>query len=187
MLATVLSACAGPPPPVTPPLNSELPVELRASPNQHLDEVLTATGQIRYVCRGPVHGLQWTREGTVATLFDSSHRRVGTIAPGGYFIADDHSYLVARDAASVQISANDLAWSRLASRFNADGGALPNPGRFSLTSLIQVVQTTGGLAPSFPCAHPGGSQPVPYSATYMIYRNATGDANTGVQTSSPVP
>lgn len=165
----VVSGCAAPP---LPPVNSDLPEELRARPGAILEDVLSARGDVIYECERGGNGLSWAYHGTESSLLDSTGKRVGVDAPGGYFTADDGSYVVTRSDAKASVAPDSLPWARLASRFNA--GRPAREGRFARTDTIQRVNTKGGLAPDAACADEGAMLYVPYSATYLTYRAPAG-------------
>ncbi|TAM48951.1 MAG: DUF3455 domain-containing protein [Paraburkholderia sp.] len=164
-LLIVATGCAAPP---SPPVNADLPEGLRAYPGAILDDVLSARGQVVYECDRSGADLSWAYRGVESPLFDSAGKRIGTAAPGGYFMADDGSYAVTRVDAKASMGPQDLSWARLVSRFNA--GALEGTGRFARTQLIQRVNTKGGVAPDGVCANEGAMLYAPYRATYLIYR-----------------
>lgn len=165
-----LAACASAPSPVT---DNSLPDMLRAGPDQHLDDVLTAHGQTVYECRGSGTERYWIREGDLATLVDTGRRSVGTVAPGGYFLAYDGSQVRVRRDAHTQVTAGTLPWARLIAqdnarrRFNAAAH-----GRFARTDVVARLHTTGGLPPDPLCDREGGTLLVPYSADYLVYSPA---------------
>ncbi|WP_175865928.1 DUF3455 domain-containing protein [Burkholderia cepacia] len=149
------------------PTDDDLPATLRAGPAQHLDQVLTAHGQTVYECRRDGAVRLWAREGDLATLVDPQRQSVGTVAPGGYFTAYDSSYVVVRTDAVAQVTAGTPVWTLFVARHRP--GSTLRAGRFAHTSMIQQVDTRGGL-PSDPlCDREGSTLLVPYGATYLIY------------------
>jgi hypothetical protein len=181
--AFMAAACTTPPTAQIPPANDTLPDALRATPNEVLQDVLTAVGDTTYTCRRKGDALSWVETGSDATLVDPARRSVGTVAPGRYFVGYDGSYVVGRVAGEEVVAANALPWQRLVARFNA--GERRGEGRFARTSSVQRVQTTGGMPPDPACAQEGVSLFVPYSATYLFYRNA--EPSTGNAVTTPVP
>jgi hypothetical protein len=173
LLAGSLAACAVPPPQAqqVPPANATLPVSLRATPQEILQDVLTAVGDTTYSCRRNGDQLSWVGTGSEATLVDVARQSVGTVAPGRYFTAYDGSYLIGRVTGEETVTASALPWQRLAARFNA-GAERQGEGRFAKTTSVQRVQTTGGLPPVPACDQEGMSLFVPYTATYLFYRAA---------------
>ncbi|MCA3783287.1 MAG: DUF3455 domain-containing protein [Burkholderia sp.] len=159
-----LAACASPP---VLPADDDLPAMLRAGPAQHLDQVLTARGQTVYECRRDGAMRLWAREGDLATLVDRQRQSVGTVAPGGYFTAYDSSYVVVRTDAVAQVTAGTPVWTRYVARRRP--GSAMRTGRFTRTSIIQQVDTRGGLPSDALCEREGSTLLVPYGATYLIY------------------
>ncbi|WP_242665754.1 DUF3455 domain-containing protein [Paraburkholderia ginsengiterrae] len=173
LLAGSLAACALPPSQAQqiPPANATLPASLRATPQEILQDVLTAVGDTTYSCRRDGNRLSWVGTGSEATLVDAARQSVGTVAPGRYFTAYDGSYMIGRVTGEEIVTTRALPWQRLAARFNA-GGARQGEGRFARSTSVQRVQTTGGLPPVTACDQEGTSLFVPYTATYLFYRAA---------------
>lgn len=165
VVLVVASGCAAPP---LPPVNSDLPAGLRVYPGAILDDVLTARGQAVYECNRGSTGLSWDFQGVESALADSTGKRIGTATPGGYFMADDGSYVVTRVDATASMGQDKLPWARLVARL--DAGRQTGEGRFGRTQLIQRVSTKGGVAPDGACAVEGAMLYVPYDATYLVYR-----------------
>jgi hypothetical protein len=191
----MLGGCATPrkPPPTA---NDALPVALRASQDEVLQEIMTTHGDETYICRrtalpsdpltrfgapsaasttGTVGGVRtdhtqllWDPFGSEATLVDAGGQSVGTVAPGHYFLSYDGSYVKTTTVAESQVGANALTWAR----YDAGYVAAPRPGngRFSNISSIQRIDTSGGLPPQPTCEIEGSRLLVPYAATYMFYR-----------------
>lgn len=183
--AFMAAACTTPPAAQLPPANDTLPEALRATQNEVLQDVLTAVGDTTYTCRRNGDALTWVATGSDATLVDPARRSVGTVAPGRYFVGYDGSYVVGRVVGEEVVAANALPWQRLVARFNA--GERRGEGRFARTSSVQRVQTTGGMPPDPACGQEGVSLLVPYSATYLFYRNAEPTAGNAVTTPVPAP
>lgn len=174
-LASALAGCATPPSAQRiPPSNSTLPASLQAAPQEVLQDALNAVGEMTYDCRSDGKGLSWTPTGSEATLVDQARHSVGTIAPGRYFIAYDGSQFVGAVAGEEIVTAGALTWQRLVARMNEETDS--HRGRFATVTSVQRVQTTGGLPPVATCMQAGQSLLVPYTATYLFYRAATGTA-----------
>jgi len=172
VLLASLAACATQAPPAVDA--SRIPASLQAGPGQQLDEVLTARGQSVYECRRDGAVQLWFPEGELATLVDTARRSVGTVTPGGYFVAYDDSHVATRRDAVSQMTAGTLVWARLAAK-NPPGRsatARMTQGRFARTSVIARIDTTGGLPPDALCEREGGALFVPFSATYLFYSAA---------------
>jgi hypothetical protein len=167
-----LAACAAPT--YVAPANANLPAQLQTGPSQLLDQVLTARGQTIYECRRDGAVQLWTLEGDLATLVDAERRSVGTVTPGDYFTAYDGSYVIARPDGVAQVTAGTRVWARLIPRQRAGHIAVAGTGRFARASVVQRVDTTGGLPPDPLCEREGGTLFVPYSATYLIYTSTMG-------------
>jgi hypothetical protein len=166
VLAAALSACAAPP---TPPENAALPESLRVPSSAILEQTLTTSGDSMFRCMRTPDGLQWRYQGSVATLVDPSGRDVGTITPGGYFLAYDGSYVITRVDAQTLDSTDSLPWVHLSARFNVNGQS-DQTNLFGGTRYVQRITTKGGLPKSADCAIEGIYEYAPYSATYMLYR-----------------
>jgi hypothetical protein len=163
-----LAACATPAPP---PVDlTRIPDALRTTPDLQLDATLTARGQSIYECRRDGGVRIWWREGELATLVDETRHSVGTVAPGEYFIAYDDSAVSTKRDASAQVTAGTLVWARLVARDRArQRNIAAGTGLFARTSVVQRIDTTGGLPPDPLCYRDGGTLLVPYSATYLFY------------------
>jgi hypothetical protein len=167
-LATLAACASQTPPPVLD--TSRIPDALRTAPDLQLDQTLTARGQSIYECRRDGAVQVWWSEGELATLVDDQRRSVGTVAPGGHFIAYDDSFVTTRREASAQVTAGTLVWARLAAKDPARRHASTGTGRFARISAVQRIDTTGGLPPDALCYREGGTLLVPFSATYLFYR-----------------
>jgi len=189
----MLGGCATPPKP-PPTANEALPVALRASRDEVLQEVMTTHGDETYICRrtpipadplgalsaakttGPKSSgvrsdptqLLWAPFGSEAILVDAGGESVGTVAPGHYFLSYDGSYVKAATSAESQVGANALTWARYTAGY--DAAPRPGSGRFADISSIQRIDTSGGLPPQPGCELEGSRLLVPYAATYMFYR-----------------
>jgi hypothetical protein len=170
------------------------PAALQTRPEEQLGEVLTAVGDETYHCErikvgapgdvaGPNTELQWVSIGSEATLTDSSRQNVGSVAPGGYFVGYDGSYIKAHLElqSQVQMQANSLTWALYRTRYNASQRS--GEGRFALVSSIQRVDTTGGIPIAQACEVEGTRLLMPYHATYKLYRpgSASMVTESGVQ------
>ncbi|WP_164707853.1 DUF3455 domain-containing protein [Paraburkholderia phosphatilytica] len=163
--------------------NIELPVELKTGTEQTLDDVLVTRGDETWRCEradspaankasneaaSPPTDLRWIQTGSAGTLVDRARQNVGKVLPGGYFVADDGSFVKAEVARQSQVDANTLTWAL----FSTQGTGEPTftRGRFAGISSIQRIDTVGGLPPNPRCTHEGLRMFVPYSATYLLYR-----------------
>lgn len=173
MLAGALAGCATRD---IPPANTALPESLRTPPQEVLEDVLTAVGETFYNCRRDGAQLSWVRKGSEATLVDQARRNVGTIVPGPRFLAYDGSYVSGRVAAQEIVATDALPWELIVARRTS--GTEKDTGRFAKVTSLQQVRTRGGLPPQTHCTQQGISLLVPFSATYLVYRPATGQPPT---------
>ncbi|MFP6560933.1 DUF3455 domain-containing protein [Paraburkholderia sp. B3] len=161
--------------------NATLPGELRTDPDQTLDQVLVTRGDETWRCErddtdapgsatATGGGLRWTQEGSAGTLVDRARQNVGTVLPGGYFVAYDGSFVKVQVERQSQVDANTLTWARYDARRD---GSSPGSGRFARISSIERIDTVGGLPPEPYCRHEGLRLLVPYSATYLLYRTSS--------------
>lgn len=185
-LAAALAGCATPPATQRiPPANGTLPASLQAAPQEVLQDVLNAVGEMTYDCRNDGKRLSWTPTGSEATLVDQARRSVGTVAPGGYFVAYDGSQFVGSVTGEEIVTAGSLTWQRLVARTNTETDS--RRGRFATITSVQRVRTTGGLPPVTTCIQEGQSLLVPYTATYLLYRAAKGTADDTGAAALPAP
>jgi len=178
LLASAVGACAGPPsaqrvPPSSErvlPSNDTLPASLRATPQEVLQDALSAVGQTAYECRRDGNRLSWTLTGSEATLVDRARHSVGTVMPDHDFIAYDGSRFAGAPAGEEIVTAGALTWERLVPRDEA--ATRSDRGRFTEVTSVQRVSTSGGVPPVAACSQQGQSLLVPYTATYLFYRAA---------------
>lgn len=163
-VAATLGACTSV---AVPPADHDLPEVLRAGPEYVLQSALEARGQAIFNCKRDGDVLHWRSDGFRATLVDDRRHSVGTVAPGGYFLAYDNSYVITRPIALAQVSAGGVPWARLDTRYQASPRR--HEGRFGNTALVQRVRTVGGIPPRVDCNIEGSALYVPYSATYLFY------------------
>jgi len=141
---------------------------MRAEPYEVRDAGLVAEGREIYSCEHDSAGTLWHIRGSEAELLDRGHVRVGLVIPGGYFIAEDGSYLIGVTTIETPVEPGAMPWQRIAARIN-----IPNDeqkGRFALVTSVRRVMTSGGMPPSPVCAQVGASLFVPFRATYLFYR-----------------
>ena len=178
LLTIVVAGCAGPSsaqrvPPSRErvlPSNDTLPASLRATPQEVLQDALSAVGETTYECRSDGNRLSWTLTGSDATLVDRARHSVGTVMPGHDFIAYDGSRFAGAPAGEEIVTAGALTWERLVPR--DEEGAHSDHGRFAEVTSVQRVLTSGGVPPVAACSQQGQSLLVPYTATYLFYRAA---------------
>lgn len=178
LLASAIAGCAGPPatqrvPPSSErvlPTNETLPASLRATPQEVLQEALSAVGETTYECRSDGNRSSWALTGSEGTLVDRARHSVGTAMPGHHFVAYDGSRFAGAPAGEEIVTAGALTWERLVPR---DEDELQSGhGLFAQVTSVQRVLTSGGVPPVATCSQRGQSLLVPYTATYLFYRAA---------------
>lgn len=111
-------------------------------------------------------GTAWQFVGPVATLYGdpAGRRQVGTHYAGPTWEGRDGSTV--RGSAPVPCAkrADAIPWLRLVGTPGATRGL------FRRVTVIQRVNTTGGLSPATPGAAAGEEARVPYTAEYYFYR-----------------
>jgi hypothetical protein len=144
-----------------------------------------ATGTQNYTCLPQGAAFAWIHHGPQATLFDDEYRQLTTHflsenpAEGG---ARRAAWQHSRDTSTVwalavesstdpnYVAPGAVAWLKLrivGAQYGPDGGD-----RLTKTTFIQRVNTSGGVAPSSPCAagNVGERAFVPYTTDYVFYR-----------------
>lgn len=130
-----------------------------------------ARGYQIYTCQAQDGGYAWVLQAPWAGLFDDAGNPVAVHYAGPSWTAADGSTVVgARVASAPAPSGTAVAWLLL--RATSTSG--PAGGTFTVTTYIQRVNTTGGLAPATGCdaEHAGATAAVPYTADYYFYRAA---------------
>jgi hypothetical protein len=116
--------------------------------------------------------LVWTFKGPEAVLFDADGNVIGIhYAFAGptrpAWESESGSRVVgARSVAPVTVDTNAIPWLILSAVATNTIG----PGIFELTTYVQRVNTTGGLAPATAPGQLGEEVSVPYTAEYFFYR-----------------
>ena len=132
---------------------------------------LRAEGAQIYTCGSDGSGgWKWSLKAPDARLIDDRCVEVGTHFAGpSWKIGRDGSTVVARKAAEAPApSSGSVPWLLLEAVDTTGAGMLGG------VSYIQRSDTVGGVAPYGGCdaAAAGAEQPVPYTATYLFYRQA---------------
>jgi hypothetical protein len=180
----LLASCASPPAPSHPSAPLAEPEAIRARPDEVPLASLAAEGSEIYACERSGERLLWRAKGSEAELLDDGNEQVGLVMPGGYFIAEDGSYLIGNTTADVVVASGALAWQRIAVRFNMQNDQ--QKGRFAHIVSIQRVATSGGLPPEPVCDQVGAALFVPFHATYRFYRAAVVQQADAAAVSTPV-
>lgn len=137
----------------------QAPEALRPPAGQHLAMELLATGVQIYECVAS----EWKFKGPEATLIDRTGRPMGTHYGGPTWKAPDGSLVVGEVRAKAPAAAANAIPHLLLGAKSTSG-----TGSFGRVSMIQRLETVGGIAPAEPCT---GAQVarVPYTATYYFY------------------
>lgn len=152
---------------LTPPV---VPANLAVPPGNELYLVGHARGYQIYTCQqAQPSGFAWVLLAPFAGLVDDAGVGVATHYAGPSWTGADASTVVGTRVASAPApGGNAIPWLLLA----ASSTSGPVGGTFQVTTFIQRINTTGGLAPSSGCdaAHVGATVAVPYTADYYFYR-----------------
>ena len=169
LIGVALVACAPSSNTPTPAAPSEVPTNLEVPAGN--SEFLRATGrgvQI-YTCEQTVEGgPEWTLTAPSAVLENESGF-VSSHGAGPSWTATDGSSVVGSKLAENPSPAeNAVPWLLVQAEPRGAGA-------FDQTTLIQRLDTVGGVAPADGCGAKtlGAQTRVPYSATYVFFRAAT--------------
>jgi len=162
-VASLLSACASPRPPVA------VPDALKVGANETLTLTAAAKGVQIYECRAAkAAGApdEWAFVAPEAQLFDAGGKKIGDHGAGPHWQALDGSRTLGTVKASAPApNADGIPWLLLTAR-----PAGPN-GSFSGITSVQRINTVGGKAPAGGCSSSnyGAAARVPYTADYLFY------------------
>jgi hypothetical protein len=157
-------------PPYTAPA---LPAAIAPPGAARLYRHLAATGVQIYTCQMAMDGAAgWTLKAPDARLFDEHCALVGTHFAGPTWRLDADGSTVVGKKMSEAPAAGAIPWLLLSAASGSGAGA------FAPVTFIQRVDTIGGLAPADGCdpSRVGTEVAVPYTATYLYYRNDGGEA-----------
>ena len=142
------------PPPLEPPANEQLLLQVHAKGDQV------------YTCKSDAGQFTWTLKAPDAQLFDKDGKPFGKHFAGPSWEANDGSRVTGRTVASVPSpDADSIAWL-LVNVVSHDGKGVLSP-----ATTIQRINTKGGKAPASGCdaSHVGQEVRAPYSADYLFY------------------
>lgn len=129
--------------------------------------VVPAKGVQIYECRAKGATHEWAFVAPDAELFDTSGRRIGTHGAGPFWQAADGSRVngSVKARADAPAAAADIPWLLLATKSTGSDGT------FSKVTLIQRVNTVGGVAPAQACdaGSVGQKARVAYTADYRLF------------------
>ena len=160
VLAAGLAACA---------CTATLAADLDPGPGARLARVVPARGVQIYECRDRkgAEGTEWAFVAPEADLLDTRGRVIGKHGAGPFWQAEDGSRVTATVKARADAPvAGAIPWLLLEA---TDSGT---PGMFAGVSLIQRVETQGGVAPAGACTR-GDQARVTYTAEYRFFNSPT--------------
>lgn len=144
-----------------------VPAGLQVSAGHELQFHVTGVGVQVYVwtqsAANPTQ-FSWVFKAPHAVLLHHDEDLIGIHFAGPTWQANDGSKVVGRRVASSIVDSNAIPWLLLQAASN-DG-----LGVFAVTTFIQRVKTSGGLAPATPGSYAGQEALVPYNAEYYFYR-----------------
>jgi Protein of unknown function (DUF3455) len=159
-------AYAGPPAP-------EVPGTIAVTAeNQKVFLVAHAVGVQIHSCKATTSsGYQWSFVAPRADLYDDNGKLIVTHFGGPTWQAREGSYVVGQRVDGVTVDATAIPWLLLRAASKSAG---PDGDRLALTTFIQRIATTGGLAPAAAeCneATAGNTREVPYTADYVFWKS----------------
>ena len=150
----------------TTPAFEPVPETLRPA-GERLAMTVPARGVQIYECRARKDGgFEWAFVAPDAELFDTKARPIGRHGAGPFWQASDGSRVVGTlKARADSPQAGAIPWLLLTTKSAGPAGD------FSRVTSIQRINTTGGIAPSAPCAEglQGSTARVPYTADYVFF------------------
>lgn len=166
-LATLLAACASPPP-MAMVDNMSLPEAVRVPAGQKFKMSTTGVGEITYECREKKDMAgqhEWVFVAPVATLYGADKKMVGTYYAGPTWEAADGSKVTGKQLAIAPGGAGNIPLQLVKTEPAMGMGAMQG------LSYIQRLNTQGGVAPSMACdaGSKGQRQQVKYAADYVFY------------------
>ena len=157
---------AMPPPTARPTVPAEIEAPATSTPVLKL----SATGTQNYKCQaGASGGAEWKLVAPDAQLIGESGTTTGTHGAGPTWTIKDGSG-VKGDGANAKKApspeAGSVAWLLIPATSNGQ------PGELQGVTLVQRVDTHGGVAPPTGCdaSSVGAETKIPYTATYVFYR-----------------
>ena len=124
-----------------------------------------AVGVQIYVWTVTATGSSWVFQAPEAVLFEGNGGVVGIHYAGPTWESVSGSTVVGQRINGVTVDPTAIPWLLLKAK--TTGG----PGVFAVTTYVQRVNTSGGLAPSSPGTAAGEVARVPYEADYYFYRD----------------
>ena len=145
-----------------------VPDQLKPPANELLEMIVSAKGVQIYECRAKQDqpdGYEWTFVAPEADLFDAAGNKIGRHYAGPHWESADGSKVVGtvRERADAP-RADAIPWLLLVTK------SVGPQGSFSKITIIQRVNTIGGVAPKTICSQSalGTIARVPYTADYYF-------------------
>jgi len=141
----------------------DVPAGIQVPEGNKLFLVAHAIGTQNYTCNGAG---AWGPAVPVATLYDKKGKEIAIHFAGPTWQYKDGSSVLGMKAAGVTVTTDAIDWllvKAVSTTIGDDGD------KFTDTTYIQRINTTGGLAPAGACVS-GSTASVPYTADYYFYR-----------------
>jgi len=142
----------------------DVPPAIQVPAGNKLFLVAHAIGTQNYTCNGAG---AWGPAVPSATLYNDKGKQIATHFAGPTWQFHDGSSVLGKKAAGVTVTTDAIDWllvQAIATTLGPEGGD-----KFSETTYIQRLNTTGGLAPAGACVS-GSTASVPYTADYYFYK-----------------
>lgn len=148
----------------------EVPETIQVRDGSKLFLVAHAVGVQIYACNAAPGGYRWDFVAPQAELFDGNGKLIGSHFGGPTWQAKDGSRVIGQRVDGVTVDPTAIPWLLLSAKSTAAGF---DGDRFTGTSFIQRIATTGGLAPaSAECneSTAGSTDEVAYTADYAFWK-----------------
>jgi len=146
----------------------DIPEAIKPAAGQAVYLTVPATGTQNYTCEKNASGaFAWVFKGPEAQLFDTNKKAIGKHYGGPTWEGTDGGKVVAAAKANAPApGGNSIPWLNLEVKSHEGNG------QFTQAKAILRVSTTGGTAPTTPCAEAqnGTTSKVPYTATYLFVK-----------------
>jgi hypothetical protein len=142
----------------------DVPTAIQVPAGNKLFLVAHAIGTQNYTCNGAG---AWGPAVPSAILYDKKGKEIAIHFAGPTWQYQDGSSVLGMKAAGVTVTADAIDWllvKAVSTTMGPEGGD-----KFTDTTYIQRINTTGGLAPAGACVS-GSTASVPYTADYYFYR-----------------
>lgn len=143
----------------------EVPAALAVPDGTKVHFHVHAVGVQIYVWTVTATGASWVFQAPEAVLFEGDGSVVGIHYAGPTWESVSGSTVVGQRIAGATVDPSAIPWLLLKAKTTS------GPGVLAVTTYIQRVNTSGGLAPAAPGTTAGQVARVPYSAEYYFYRD----------------